>query len=83
MAKYLGPILTATVFFPLLAFLFTVPYMIYSYRKYGSVLITRAVLMYAFIYYLICVYALAIPAHAGELDSLQLCAGGHCQEHGL
>ena len=60
MEKYLGPILTATVFFPLLAFLFTVPYMIYSYRKYGSVLITRAVLMYAFIYYLICVYALAI-----------------------
>ena len=60
MEKYLGPILTATVVFPLLALLFTVPYIIYCYRKYGSVLATRTVLMYAFIYYLMCVYALAI-----------------------
>ena len=60
MEKYLGPILTATVYFPLLAAVLTLPYMIYSYRKYGSVLMMRVVVMYAFIYYLLCVYCLAI-----------------------
>ena len=44
MEKYLGPILTATVYFPLLAAVLTLPYMIYSYRKYGSVLMIAAVI---------------------------------------
>ena len=60
MQKYLEPILTAAVFFPLLAALFTLPYMIYCYRRYGAVLVMRVALMYAFLYYLICVYFLAI-----------------------
>lgn len=60
MEKYLGPILTAAVLFPLLAALFTLPYMIYCYRRYGAVLAMRVAVMYAFLYYLICVYFLAI-----------------------
>ncbi len=60
MQKYLEPILTAAVLFPLLAALFTLPYMIYCYRKYGAVLVMRVAVMYAFLYYLICVYFLAI-----------------------
>lgn len=86
MQKYLEPILTAAVFFPLLAALFTLPYMIYCYRRYGAVLVMRVALMYAFLYYLICVYFLAIlpfpreghgghPADHREPDSFQLCAG--------
>ena len=49
MQKYLEPILTAAVFFPLLAALFTLPYMIYCYRRYGAVLVMRVALMYAFL----------------------------------
>lgn len=60
MEKYLEPIITAAVFFPMLAALFTLPYMVYCYRRYGAVLVMRVVLMYAFLYYLICVYFLAI-----------------------
>lgn len=60
MRQYLESILTAAVLFPLLAALFTLPYMVYCYRRYGAVLVMRVVLMYAFLYYLICVYFLAI-----------------------
>lgn len=94
MQKYLEPILTAAVFFPLLAALFTLPYMIYCYRRYGAVLVMRVALMYAFLYYLICVYFLAIlpfpreghgghPADHREPDSFQLCAGSAGQRRNL
>ena len=60
MARYAEPILIALVLFPLVAAVFTLPYAIYCYRKYGSVLITRVIIVYAFIYYLMSVYCLAI-----------------------
>lgn len=60
MRKYLDAILTGIVIFPLLAAVFTVPYVIYCYRKYGSILFMRVVCVYAFIFYLLCVYCLAI-----------------------
>lgn len=75
MQKYLEPILTAAVFFPLLAALFTLPYMIYCYRRYGAVLVMRVALMYAFLYYLICVYFLAILPFPREGH------GGHPADH--
>lgn len=65
MERYAEPILSALVFFPVVAGLFTLPYVIYCYRKYGSVLLMRVVCVYAFIFYLLCVYCLAILPFPG------------------
>ena len=60
MHKYLDAIMTGVAVFPLLAAVFTVPYIIYCYRRYGSILFMRVAVVYSFILYLICVYCLAI-----------------------
>ena len=60
MHKYLDAIMTNMTVFPLLAAVFTVPYAIYCYRRYGSILFMRVAVVYSFILYLICVYCLAI-----------------------
>ena len=60
MERYAEPLLVALVFFPIVAAFFTLPYVIYCYRKYGSVLMMRVVCVYAFIYYLMSVYCLAV-----------------------
>lgn len=65
MERYVEPILSALLFFPVAAGLFTLPYVIYCYRKYGSVLPMRVVCVYAFIFYLMCVYCLAILPFPG------------------
>ncbi len=57
---YLEPILTAFFCFPFLALLMTIPYMIYEYRKYGSILVLRTILVYSFVLYLITSYFLVI-----------------------
>ncbi len=60
MSRYSEPLIQALISFPIVAGVFTLPYVIYCYRKYGSVLIMRVVCVYAFIYYLMSVYCLAI-----------------------
>lgn len=60
MQRYVEPLTFALVMFPLAAALFTLPYILYSYRRYGSILPMRVVCVYAFIFYLMCVYCLAI-----------------------
>ena len=60
LAGYIGPISTAMWVFPFVALLFTVPYVISSYRRYGAVLFFRALVVYSFIFYMMCVYFLAI-----------------------
>ena len=52
--------------FPLVAFVITLPYLIYNYRKYGSVMGLRVPIIYSFVLYLICCYFLVIlplPSH--------------------
>ena len=72
MRKYLDAIGTGMIIFPLLAAVFTIPYMIYCYRKYGSMLFMRVVCVYAFIFYLLCVYCLAIlPFPPSNAESTQ------------
>ena len=46
--------------FPFVALLFTIPYVLSSYHRYGAVLFFRALVVYSFIFYLMCVYFLAI-----------------------
>lgn len=60
MSIYKIPIEIAFLIFPFLAFLFTVPYLIYQYRKYGSIPILRSIIIYSFILYLLCAYFLVI-----------------------
>ena len=57
---YMNIILTAIFAFPILAFFITLPYIIYNYNKFGSVLLIRSILIYAFILYLLCAYFLII-----------------------
>lgn len=60
MSIYKIPITTALVFFPIIAFIFTLPFLIYQYRKYGAIPLLRSVIFYSFILYLLCTYFLVI-----------------------
>ena len=65
MNSYYYPIKTAAWHFLIVAFLFTIPYMIYNYRKYGSVSILRSFIIYTFIYYLLsALYLVILPLPA-------------------
>lgn len=60
LSTYSTPVLYAALFFPIIAFVFTLPYIIIHYKKYGSVPLMRSVIVYSFILYLICLYFLVI-----------------------
>ena len=57
---YIDIIITACVFFPIIAFLITLPYIIYNYNKFGSILLIRTILIYLFVLYLLSAYFLII-----------------------
>lgn len=50
----------AFLIFPLLAIVFTFPFLIFQYRKYGSIPLIRIFIIYSFILYLLTVYFLVI-----------------------
>lgn len=58
MSAYLIPIKTAALVFPFLALLLALPFMIAQYRRYGSFIFWRAVVLYTFVFYLITAYFL-------------------------
>jgi hypothetical protein len=60
MEGYLEAIQTSVFFFPLIALLFTTPYMISQYHKYGAIHTFRTLLIYSFILYLLTAYFLVI-----------------------
>ena len=60
MNVYLSDILTACILFPVVAFLITVPYMIYQYRRRGSVPKLHTAIVYSFVFYLMCAYFLVL-----------------------
>ncbi len=60
MKSYLEPIKFAFLIFPFIAFLITIPYLIYHYHKYGSITFTRSIIVYTFVLYLINIYFLVI-----------------------
>ena len=57
---YFFPIQTAAFTFPLISFLFALPYVIYSYRKYGSISIWRTLILFSFVFYLQSAFFLVI-----------------------
>lgn len=67
MSQYLEALQQAMVIYPVIVVLFTVPYIAWSYHKYGSVLSLRVLIVYSFLLYLLCVYCLVIlPLPAPE-----------------
>ena len=60
LSTYETVILQAVLVFPVVALLITVPYLVHCYRRYGSALGLRAVIVYSFVLYLLCVYFLVI-----------------------
>ena len=60
MGIYKDVILQAVIVFPVIACIITLPYVLYNYHKYGSVLSMRILIVYSFILYLICAYFLVI-----------------------
>lgn len=60
MARYVMPLQTAALLFPLIALALTVPYMVSQYRRYGAVLFLRTLCVYSFVFYLMCCYCLVI-----------------------
>jgi glycopeptide antibiotics resistance protein len=58
--NYKEPILTAFLIFPILALLFTLPFILFQYHKYGSINKFRSLIIYSFILYLLTIYFLVI-----------------------
>ena len=58
--SYKIPITSAFLIFPFIAFLFTIPYILVQYHKYGSINKFRTIIIYSFILYLITIYFLVI-----------------------
>lgn len=57
---YIISIKTALFVFPLIALLFTIPFILHQYHKYGSINKLRVLIIYSFILYLITIYFLVI-----------------------
>ena len=60
MSQYLEALRQEMVIYPMIVVLFAVPYIAWSYHKYGSVLSLRVLIVYSFLLYLLCVYCLVI-----------------------
>ena len=57
---YIESIKTAILIFPFIAFLFTLPFILHQYHKYGSIHKFRTLIIYSFILYMITIYFLVI-----------------------
>ena len=60
MNAYSIPIQFAIITFPFIAFILTIPFLIYHYRKYGAIPILKSIIFYSFILYLITAYYMVI-----------------------
>ncbi|WP_313804663.1 VanZ family protein [Cytobacillus sp.] len=53
MSVYITPIMTAFIMFGVLGFLLVIPWLVYSYRKYGYFSFWASVVVYSFIFYML------------------------------
>jgi len=60
MQVYLNNIAYGLMAFPFLALIVTIPYMVFQYRKFGSIPVWRSFLVYLFSFYLLCVFLFVI-----------------------
>lgn len=68
MSAYIEPIKVAVFIFPFLALLISLPFFIFEYRKFGRFTISSGLILYSFVFYLLCAYFLVIlPLPAREV----------------
>ncbi len=60
LGHYAEPIFGAILVFPLIAALFTVPFIIVNYRKFGGIAVMRVMIVYSFILYSMCTFLLTV-----------------------
>lgn len=72
MLEYTIPIKTAVITFPFIAALFTVPFLLFQYRKHGYINYLRAFLLYSFLLYLLAAYYLVILPLPKSRDVLSM-----------
>lgn len=60
LSAYLEPIVQACLLFPFVAALFTLPFLVVNYRKYGGVSMMRVITVYSFILYSLCAFLLTV-----------------------
>ncbi|ANF97913.1 VanZ family protein [Paenibacillus bovis] len=72
---YLLPVLYAFLAFPLAAAVFTFPFLVYQYRKYGYINMVRAITLYALLLYLMNAYFLVILPFPASPHNLPLAHG--------
>ena len=64
---YVFSIKTSIMFFPIIACLFTIPYILKQYHKYGSINKLRTLIVYSFILYMMTIYFLVILPDISEV----------------
>lgn len=60
MSAYIEPIKFAIFIFPFLALLISLPFFIFEYRKFGRFTVSSGLILYSFVFYLLCAYFLVI-----------------------
>lgn len=60
MSSYVVPIKVGIIIFPIIALLFTIPYMIKQYHRFGSIPFLRTFVIYSFILYLLIAWFMVI-----------------------
>ena len=60
MSNYITIIEQAIIFFPIIAFLISIPFVLIEYHKFGSISILKTLIIYSLILYLICAYFLIV-----------------------
>jgi len=58
--NYITTIKEAFIVFPFISLLFTIPFILHSYHKYGAIHPFRALIIYSFVLYIITIYFLVI-----------------------
>lgn len=76
MGAYLVPIQTALFIFLFVAFILTVPYMIFSYRRYGYINKYRVIFLSSFLFYALCAYFLVILPLPNIIDTCSIQSPG-------
>lgn len=76
MEIYIMPIKTAFLTFPILAFLFTLPFLIYQFRKYKYVNKIRGLVLYSFLLYLLVSFYLVILPLPTTRDTCSIMSEG-------
>lgn len=72
MHDYLSIIKEAFIFFPFIAFIMSVPFILIEYHKFGSISKTKVLIIYSFVLYLLCAYFLVILPLPSKEEVLHL-----------